>query len=257
MKNAILVRVGIDQTEMLGVDQTTKCKGWNAPVNPKTGEFAYVPILETGGHDGEKKIRPGYKVSYEQFKAPCENLGMKLPPRFDDEPAHLDPDFRYLTYGDEYKKAAQLEKLGLVENDMLAFYAGLSPPNAGPRELIYALIGLYVLVDKPIHAEGIKEDWYRNAHTRREPKEDDIVFFGKEGKSGRLEKCIPIGEYRLDKGGYYVEKELCRIWGGLSSDYLQRSGGLPRFCDPEKFYEWFRKECQKRNIRLVKRNNLD
>lgn len=35
---AILVRVGIGLSQKSGI--------WNAPVNPNTGEFAYVPILE-------------------------------------------------------------------------------------------------------------------------------------------------------------------------------------------------------------------
>jgi len=241
---ALLVRVGIDSSDKSG--------NWNAPVNPETGEFAYVPILETGGKNGEKKIRLGYeKISYEQFKVPCGKLGRELHSKFDDKPAHLDPDFRHLTYGDEDNKAAQLRNLKLVEGDILAFYAGLKPPNAGPGELVHALIGLYVLACEPKRALDIrnKEDWGKNAHTRREPGEDDIVFFGKKGDSGRLERCIDIGEYR---NGYYLKSELWEKWGGLrGSDWIQR-GPHRSLLNPERFYyEWFKKQ----NIPLLQQNN--
>jgi hypothetical protein len=57
--------------------------------------------------------------------------------------AHLDPDFRNLTFRDEGNKGKQLENLELAKDDILAFYAGLEPPNAGPGGLVYALIGFY------------------------------------------------------------------------------------------------------------------
>lgn len=249
MKKAVLVRVGIDSSEKSGK--------WNAPVNPGTGEFAYVPIREDEGEkDGIKKkpLRPGYEVSYEQFKKPCDKLGRGLRPGLLEKGifAHLDPDFRYLTYGDEDNKSRRLRKLELKEDDILAFYAGLKPPNAGPGGLIYALIGLYVLGCDLKRALDIqKENWYRNAHTRRQPKEDDIVVFGKKGKSGRLEKCIPIGKPDR-KGWYYLESGIQKDWGEPKQVSLQ-FGYLPALCHPERFYEWFIEQ----NIPLVPRNNLD
>ena len=141
---ALLVRVGIDLSKKSG--------GWNAPVNPDTGKFAYVPIIEDESK-GKKKIRYGYETSYDQFKDVCQNLDVELPKKLYGECAHLDPDFEYLTYGDERNKGAQLKNLG--EGDILAFWAGLSLPKARPRELIYALIGLYVVAEKPIHAKNI------------------------------------------------------------------------------------------------------
>lgn len=251
MKKAVLVRVGIDSTPESGK--------WNAPVNTETWEFAYVPILEPGGHDSEKKLRPGYEISYEQFKAPCEKFGKEdeLPTRFNNKCAHLDPDFRYLTYGDAHKKAARLRNLKMVEGDILAFYASFHPIKPSEDNLIYALIGLYVLADKPKRARDIpEEDWSKNAHTRREPEEDDIVFYGKRGGlSGRLERCIRIGEWR--DNGYRVTKELFYKWGELSTDYLQLSGGLPCFYKPERFHEWFKEQIKEQNISLLEQNNLD
>ena len=236
---AVLVRVGIDQTKinqakMLGIDQTTECKGWNAPVNTEKWEFAYVPILEDEAK-GTKKIRPGCEVSYNEFKDPCEKLDMVLPPRFDDKCAHLDPDFRYLTYGDQYNKGAHLIKLKLKEDDILAFYAGLAPPDAEQKrgKLIYSLIGLYKLKGPGVLAKNIlqKEVWHENAHTRRDPNDDDkdIVFYGKKNRdvsgrfvSGRLTCCINIGEYRIGdhchEARYYLERGIQKKMGRAKSN---------------------------------------
>jgi hypothetical protein len=236
---ALLVRVGIDLTEKSGA--------WNAPVNPDTGEFAYVPILEDEGK-GKKKIRPGYETFYDQFKA-CQKLDKELHPRLHDQHAHLDPDFECLTYGDEGDRGKPI--WGLASGDILAFYASLCPVKPCNQKLIYALIGLYVVDRKKPALEIPQEDWHRNAHTRRNPDETDIVVFAKPGLSGRLERCIPIGKFR-DRA-YRVTNELLSEWGGLSvkDGYIQRSAILPSFCDPDKFYEWF----QKQKIQLVTRNN--
>jgi len=85
---AFLVRVGIDSSKESGE--------WNAPVDPITHEFAYVPILE------QREIYPEYKRTYELFIMPCGKLNKPLPSKFMDKNfhAHLDPDFSELTYGD-------------------------------------------------------------------------------------------------------------------------------------------------------------
>jgi len=242
---AVLVRVGIDSSKESG--------SWNAPVNA-AGEFAYVPILE----DEKKRIRPEYeqyaRMHYEQLKDLCEKLGGQIPHRLCGRCAHLDPDFEHLTYGDEHNKGKRLWNLNLGEGDILAFYAGLRPSDAGPGGLIYALIGLYVLAGKPKRAEDIlEEDWHKNAHTRRYSQIDDIVFFGEEGVSGRLERCIPIGGWR--DGAYRITRELQAEWGGVfvTDGWIQRSGMLPTLRQPERFLEWF--EDQKKNIGLRATNN--
>ena len=249
MKHAVLVRVGIDSSDKSG--------NWNAPVNPDTGEFAYVPIVE-GECEGKKKIRPKYKamMSYEQFKKPCRDLGKKLHPKFLQKGkfAHLDPDFKYLTYGDQGKKKTRLENFHLDKGDMLVFYAALEPPYAGSGDLVYALIGFYVL-GKP----GVTElddipqnDWHKNAHTRREYiKDDDIIFSGtKDGKSGRLKRCIPIGEYYPN--GYFLKTEIQKKWGEPGKVYLQY-GYLHSLHNPDRFYKWF----EEQDVQLVQQNNLD
>ncbi len=241
----ILVRVGIDSGEKSG--------GWNAPVN-SNNEFAYVPILEDEGRGKgirkKKPFRPGYKTTYKEFKTQCEKFGEEheLTPKSDC--CHLDPDFRYLTYGDEGRKGKQLENLKLVKNDILAFYAGLKPPNAGPGKLVQALIGLYRLADTPKKALCISHpDWCKNAHTRREPEKDDIVFSGMPNVSGRLERCIPIGEYNASKRGYYLARDIQEKWGEPNPIYL--FGFHHELCHPEEFDKWFKSQ----NVKLKESNN--
>jgi hypothetical protein len=215
-------------------------------VNPDTREFVYVPIPE------EKEVYPGYEKPYKQFEVSCQNLGANLPRQLVEyKSTHLDPDFSNLTYGDEKQRGKPV--WGLKNGDIVAFYASLRPIPTKPcgQKLIYAMIGLYV-VDKVIPAEKIPEkEWDKNAHTRRNPDKTDIVVFAKSGLSGRLEQCILIGEFR-DKA-YRVTHELLDKWGGLSvkNGWIQRSAKLPCFHDPERFYEWFKKQ----NIGLVARNN--
>ena len=261
----LLVRVGIDLTKQSGQ--------WNAPVNPETKEFAYVPILESENRQIETK----YRRSYEKFFEPCKRLGKCLPPKFTSETPHLDPDFSKLTYGDidgtdiSSRKKSHRGKpiLSLDEDDILVFYAGLDPvggQTGSSGNLIYAIIGLFVIAAKPERARRgfIKENIRDNyAHTRGNYDEADILVSAKHGVSGRLERCIPIGEYRrkfirgeIDKNSfkkYRVTRKLLDEWGDLSvtDGYIQQSARLPHFCDAEKFYEWFRNQ----NNRLVECNN--
>ena len=122
----------------------------------------------------------------------------------------------------------------------------------GPaRPLIYALIGLYV-VEEIVLAKSIpRSRWAENAHTRRVPGEGDIVVRAKRGVSGRLRRCIPIGELR-DRV-YRVRNDLLKAWGGLDikDGYIQRSVRLPAFHNAAKFYRWFL--AQKPD--LIRRNN--
>jgi hypothetical protein len=241
---AFLVRVGIDLTAKSG--------GWVAPVDPQTRSFAYVPIRENEAN-GRKLIRTGYGTTYEEFQPVCDSLAGEFPQKLLGQNSHLDPDFKYLTYGDEGLRGKPLK--GLESGDILAFYAALRPVKPFVDKLIYALIGLYV-VDRVRWADEIpEEEWHKNAHTRRkpdDPDDKDIVVFGKEGLSGRLERCIPIGQWR--SGAYRVTEKLLQEWGeflNIRNGWIQRSAVLPQFPSPHKFYDWFKKQ----GIGLVPRNN--
>jgi putative DNA base modification enzyme with NMAD domain len=225
---ALLVRVGADQTESGGY--------WNGPFNSITREFAYVPIPET------KMLRPGFRKPFGLLEGALERFGKVLPPAVQNMNMHLDPDFAHLTYGDQGERAKQIRsKLG--NNDLLVFYAALADMNPA-RRLTYAIIGLYV-IHRILDATAVpRSQWEDNAHTRRVLKEGatDIVVRAKPEKSGRLERCIPIGEFR-DRA-YRLTQPLLRRWGGISAKngFLQRSVRLPEILNAAAFYSWFRKQ---------------
>ena len=230
----------------VGIDSSLESGNWNAPVNTDTNEFAYVPIRE---NNINKKMHPGMETSYDEFKDSCRNFGITLPFRLQKEFTHLDPDFSYLSYGDQNARGKPLDRLN--QDDLLVFYAGLKPIKQCEHKIVYALIGLYV-VDRVVSAKEIaKRDWHRNAHTRRVCDDTDLVVFGKPNISGRLERCLVIGEYR--ENAYRVRKELLEEWGGLTVNdgWIQRSAVLPQFKEPVKFKKWF----EQKGIGLMARNN--
>jgi hypothetical protein len=164
---------------------------------------------------------------------------------------HLDPDFGHLTYGDQGARARQL-RANLRCGDLVVFYAALADVGA-KRRLIYAIIGLFVVENSLLAAEVRSEDRDINAHSRRvlKPGATDWIVRGQPGVSGRLVRCVPIGEYR-DRA-YRVRQDILTAWGGLSvkNGYLQRSARLPRFLYPSQFLRWF--EMQKPS--LLQSNN--
>jgi hypothetical protein len=227
----LLVRVGIDCTT----------GHWNAPVNVDTCEFAYVTITET------KPLRRGFKRLFDEFERTISKFEVDLPRHLEGAPTHLDPDFSSLTYGDQGERAKQIQRL--TSGDLLVFFAGLR--NSATDKLLYALIGLYV-VDEIVSAKTVERNrWPENAHTRRIPGPNDIVVRARPKISGRLERCIPIGEYR--DGAYRVRQDLLKTWGGLTvhDGYIQRSARLPAFRETVRFYQWF---LANRGS-LVQRNN--
>lgn len=219
--NGLLVRVGIDSTD--------GC--WNAPIRLDSGKFAYVTITET------KQLRDGMSRRYDEFVPVVQRFGEKLPATLLGQRTHLDPDFDWLTYGDQGQRAKRIATLG--SGDLLAFFAALCPVDSPARPLIYALIGLYV-IDEIVSASSIPPSrWSENAHTRRVPNDNDIVVRARRGVSGRLRHCIPIGELRAR--AYRVRNDLLEVWGGLDikNGYIHRSVRLPAFLDAAKFYRWF------------------
>lgn len=197
-----------------------------------SGEFAYITITDT------KPLRDGMARLYDEFVPVAARFGERLPQALLGAPTHLDPDFAHLTYGDQGQRGKRIASL-LGAGDLLAFFAALRPVDGPPRPLIYALIGLYV-IEGIVPALSVPEvRWKENAHTRRVPGDGDIVVRARLGVSGRLHRCIPIGELR--GGVYRVRNDLLDAWGGLDirDGYIQRSVRLPAFHDAERFYRWF------------------
>ena len=231
---AMLVRVGADQSVGGG--------SWNGPVEPDSGRFAYVAIPES------KALHAGFEKPYRALDPVLAQFDVTLPFNLQARHMHLDPDFSHLTYGDHGQRAKQLKDT-LEQDDWVVFYAGLS--NCRGSGLVYALIGVLV-VDRLVLAREL-EDYDINAHSRRllSPDADDVVVIGRSSGSGRLSRCLPIGEYR-DRA-YRVRRDVLEAWGGLSvkDGYLQRSARLPVFLDPAKFRDWFAKQ----RVELAHLNN--
>jgi hypothetical protein len=232
---ALLVRVGADGTPVGG--------GWNAPVDSATGEFVYVPICEP------ELIAGGLETPFSRWAPAVARLGAELPESLRGRAAHADPDFSHLTYGDRRERGRQIrEKLG--PGDLLVFYAGLRDVRA--RHLVYALIGLFE-VARVVPARAVPAgERHVNAHTRRRViGETDVVAFGRAGRSGRFDRCLPFATRRA--GAYRVLPELLEAWGGLRvrDGYVQRSARLPELLDPARFVAWL----DRQNVVLLARDN--
>lgn len=227
----------------VGVDQAYG--GWNAPVDPATGEFAYVPIPE-----GPQ--RRGMETPYATIAPVVARFaGMVLPAGLAHRAMHLDPDFEHLTYGDNGERRGR----GFAEfgrGDFVAFYAGLRPIVRWEQKLMYALIGLYMVRECVRVSSVPRTRWAENAHTRRvDHHASDVIVRAQPGRSGRLRRCISIGEYR-DRA-YRVRRDILDAWGGLSVNdgYIQRSAVPPMFTEPARFLTWLHEQ----KPRLVARNN--
>jgi hypothetical protein len=181
--NALLVRVGADQSRGGGF--------WNGLVDSQSGKFAYVSIPENSA------VHPGTKKPYSTLELVFSKFGTSIPPDLRTRHKHLDPDFEHLTYGDAGERAKQLRKHLSSPRDLIVFYAGLRDV-AGRRELVYAIIGVFV-VEAIIFATDIPDiNRDINAHSRRILSEGakDVIIRARPGISGRLERCQSIGEWR-------------------------------------------------------------
>ena len=227
----LLVRVGIDKT----------AGGWNAPVDPDSLEFVYVPIPEAR----DQQFHPGLATTYAGVSAALAAFGPRaldgtaLPEALASRASHLDPDFDQLTYGDvgpgRGRSLCEFEA-----GDVVVFFAGLRPVRPCQHRLLYALIGLYRVKEILRAGDVPRARWPENAHTRRkEFRATDVIVRADPSASGRLRRCIPVGEFR-DRA-YRVRRDVLDAWGGLSArdGYVQRSAVPPRFLDPRKFLAWF------------------
>lgn len=243
--NGLLVRMGIDATY----------GRWNAPVDTESREFVYVPIPEdqelTSGLERRYSEIIPILAKFSEKRGKDIDLDLRFPRDMHNKNMHLDPDFDFLTYGDVGTSRGS-EMTYMHKGDIIAFYCSLRSIEPSLNRLVYALIGLYEVEEVVWALEIPKSRWKENAHTRRQHiRADDVIVRGKLGVSGRLQKCVPIGEWRNES--YRVRNDLLDAWGGLSvrDGFIQRSAVPPSFLEPEKFYRWFRKL----NIPLIQRNN--
>ena len=175
---------------------------------------------------------------------------MQLPRNLATANMHLDPDFN-----SSLTATADAPRQGAYRprpDDVVAFYSGLKPVSTCEHRLVYALVGLY-RVEESVRAQSIPAPrWSENATLAASTSEGtDVVVRARSEPSGRLRRCIPIGEFR-DRA-YRVNRETLADWGGLScrDGYLQRSAVLPTLLDPRRFMQWFEGQAPQ----LVNANN--
>ena len=240
---AILIRVG--------ADGTTGGGKWLGPVDPESGRFVYIPIPENTYefHTGCERRFDEVANPLLQFLADRHisdgywrtRLSLKR-----GQPMHLDPDFEFLTYGDVGDRRGR-DLRSFDSGDLIVFYSGLRSIKPA-AELLYAVVGLYV-IDDLVFAPSV-EDGRRceNAHTRKANRAPgDIVVRAQHDVSGRCERCIPIGEKR-GVSNYYLRPEVENAWGGLvkadgsprKSSWLNMSGVPPLIGNVEGFLRWWK-----------------
>jgi hypothetical protein len=137
--DGLLVRVAADQCDGDG--------SWNGPVDSRTREFVYVAI-------------PEYSETHRSLNKPFAALSTSLgafdcavPAHLAPRNMHLDPDFDYLTYGDQGERAKQIStKLGTGDHmlpharggtsDLSNMIVTCAPCNNGRSNLTLEEVGL-------------------------------------------------------------------------------------------------------------------
>ncbi len=228
-RKGLLMRVGIDQA----------FGGYNAPINPITNDYMYMPIPQ-----GVDNFKSGMRTSYDdllpRFVTWCQknDTQIEFPLKLNNISTHLDPDFDHATYGDQ-GTGRGLRVGELKKGDFIVFFASFKPISKCDHKLIYALYGIMV-ADKVLKVMDMPEsDLHKNAHTRiNNMNKDHLVVFADPNLSGRFNRAIPIGEFR--NGSYRVTKETLDAWGniGVKDGFIQRSVCPPWFTKPEQFLTW-------------------
>lgn len=187
----MLLRIGIDK----GTD------GILAPIF-QDGSFEYIPISE--GDDSQSKEDRTYRNTIGR-KGKC--LSTYLPKRIENKTMHFDPEFKTYTYGDPTIKRKFLLKLN--KDDLLVFYAGLSPFQNNNHMTALYIIGYFAIqqiIDFNVLSQKEIEEYYQlypnNAHLKRSHDTKDLVIaIGDGSRSRLLDKAILISETKYDKIG--------------------------------------------------------
>lgn len=160
--------------------------------------FEILPIPEAGGLEGPTL------VTYRQLRgANGGDLSPFVPERLLDRPAHLDPEFRTMTYGDNTNRGrgGNLKRLG--PGDLLFFLGRLVRWHDGEftKEAGFYLLGFFEIAEilrnvrSPMSPRPIYQ-WSDNAHVRRaraDPRYwDSFWIFQGTRRSRRFRHAVPF-----------------------------------------------------------------
>ncbi len=186
---ALLLRVGIDKG----------CGGALAPIF-KDGSFEYIPIPEFKPNSNSKKTFLTTSGTKNRFMAEY------LPEKIRNLKIHFDPEFETFTYGD-VSPAKNKYLLKLEKNDLLVFYAGLTPYKNDKFEEALYIIGYFTVEDvidfnglNSIEKDELASKYPNNAHIKTRDLENLVIVIG-NSKSRLIDKAILISERRLNKIG--------------------------------------------------------
>jgi hypothetical protein len=187
---AMILRVGIDKG----------CGGILAPIF-EDGTFEYIPIPEEDPDSTETRT---YDNTYGRYG---NQFSLYVPNKIKNKALHFDPEFETFTYGDSTSKRKFLLKLD--KNDLLIFYAGLTPyKNDEYPDGLY-IIG-YFKVKEVIDFNELSEEetlkycnlFSNNAHIKRKiGYKDLIIISGYADHSKLLRTPILISEPKLNIAG--------------------------------------------------------
>lgn len=186
---ALLLRVGIDKG----------CGGALAPIF-KDASFEYIPIPEFKPNSNSKKTFLTTSGTKNRFMAEY------LPEKIRNLKIHFDPEFETFTYGD-VSPAKNKYLLKLEKNDLLVFYAGLTPYKNDKFEEALYIIGYFAVEDvidfnglSSIERDELVSKYHNNAHIKTGDLENLVIVIG-NSKSRLIDKAILISERRLNKIG--------------------------------------------------------
>lgn len=186
----MLLRVAID-------------KGTDGALGPifEDRSFEYIPISED-----PKWKTTSTKTYSNTIGRTGKPMSWYLPESIRNRLLHYDPEFTTFTYGDATPKRGYL--LRLQPDDLLVFYAGLSPfmndrQQSGLYIIGYFFIKEIVDFDKllPKEAEKRSRVYRRNAHLMANRTDRLVIAAGQPEASWLLDRAILISESRPDKKG--------------------------------------------------------
>jgi len=205
----MLLRIGID-------------KGTDGALGPifEDGSFEYIPISERDQNTTETRT---FSSTVGRSGLPLSEF---LPAQIVSRKMHYDPEFESFTYGDPTSKRKYLLKL--VKDDLLVFYAGLTPyKNNIQKEALY-IIG-YFTIEKiidltPNEYAAYCKIYSNNAHFKRSYYTDTVIAVGDKHKSKLLNRAFRISEIKHAINGkpYHAVSTEMEFSLGISGS-IQRS----------------------------------
>ena len=201
------------------------------------GAFELLPIPERPASAGRNSVLLGGLTSWNDAARPLRRW---IPQGLWRAPAHLDPEFETLTYGDNCERAPRAAALKrVVPGDLILFIARLEAwaDGAFTGQAGFFLVGfleveavLPCVRGRPV--EGALQRFRANAHVRKGMNEarlwDGFWVFGGSARSCRFRRAVPV-DRALAERVFVTSGGAPWRWDGGRSE-LQVIGSYTRTC---------------------------